>query len=202
VTVQGVQSGFAVGATGAMVTSRSVRGGFAVGARGLRRRCKLRTCAGVLVLVGAIFSAAISAAQSKPAGNKPTLEQDLAAITEFNRRYLKAINDEDIATLSSLTTDDHIMIASGRAPLVGKAANDDANGRVFKQFDIVETWTPVETVVDGDLAYQRGTFTVEATPRAGGNTTKTSGNFLRIYRRQPNGEWRMTRDMFNSVQAK
>ena len=181
---------------------RGVQSGFAVGARGLRRRCKLRTCAGVLVLVGAIFSAAISAAQSKPAGNKPTLEQDLAAITEFNRRYLKAINDEDIATLSSLTTDDHIMIASGRAPLVGKAANDDANSRVFKQFDIVETWTPVETVVDGDLAYQRGTFTVEATPRAGGNTTKTSGNFLRIYRRQPNGEWRMTRDMFNSVQAK
>ena len=154
-----------------------------------------------ILIAIAILAATVSptAAQSKAAG-KPTLEQDLAAITEFNRRYLKAINDEDIATLSSLTTEDHIMIASGRAPLVGKAANDDANGRAFKQFDIVETWTPVETVVDGDLAYQRGTFTVEATPRAGGNTTKTSGNFLRIYRRQPNGEWRMTRDMFNSDQ--
>jgi len=55
--------------------------------------------------------------------------------------------------------------------------------------------------VDGNLAYQRGTFTVDATPRAGGNTTKSSGNFLRIYRRQPNGEWRMTRDMFNSTPA-
>jgi len=144
--------------------------------------------------------AAAGHAQSRQTAGKPTLEQDLAAITEFNRRYLKAINDEDIATLSSLTTDDHIMIASGRAPLVGKAANDAANANVFKQFDIIETWTPVETVVDGDLAYQRGTFTVEATPRAGGNTTKTAGNFLRIYRRQPNGEWRMTRDMFNSDQ--
>ena len=153
-------------------------------------------------VIAFIICAGVAAghAQSKPAAAKPTLEQDLAAITEFNRRYLKAINDEDIATLSSLTTEDHIMIASGRAPLVGKAANDEANGRVFTQFDIVETWTPVETVVDGNLAYQRGTFTVEATPRAGGNTTKTAGNFLRIYRRQPNGEWRMTRDMFNSDQ--
>ena len=150
----------------------------------------------IALLIGA--GAAPAPAQSTPASNRPTLEQDLAAITEFNRRYLKAINDEDIATLSSLTTEDHIMIASGRPPLVGKAANDEANGRVFKQFDIIETWTPVETVVDGDLAYQRGTFTVEATPRAGGTTTKTSGNFLRIYRRQSNGEWRMTRDMFNS----
>jgi ketosteroid isomerase-like protein len=191
-----------------MMTSRSAQGGqsdFAVDARAaieLRGWCATRTCAVALVVVVAVFSAGISAAQSQPAANRPTLAQDLAAITEFNRRYLKAINDEDIATLSSLTTEDHIMIASGRAPLVGKAANDEANGRVFKQFDIVETWTPVETVVDGDLAYQRGTFTVEATPRAGGNTTKTSGNFLRIYRRQANGEWRMTRDMFNSAQAK
>jgi ketosteroid isomerase-like protein len=131
---------------------------------------------------------------------KPTLDADLAAIAEFNRRYLRAINDEDIATLSSLTTEDHIMIAPGRPPIVGKAANDAANARVFTQFDIDETWTPVETVVSGDWAYQRGTFTVAATPKAGGNTTRTAGHFLRIYRRQPDGAWRMIRDMFNSEQ--
>ena len=182
-----------------MLGVRRVRG--AKGARGAQcERCliALGLCVAILVIGDARI-----AAQAKPqtAGTRPTLEEDLAAITEFNRKYLKAINDEDIATLASLTTEDHIMISSGRAPLVGKAANDAANARVFKQFDIVETWTPVETVVDGNLAYQRGTFTVEATPRAGGNTTKSSGNFLRIYRRQPNGEWRMTRDMFNSTPA-
>ena len=155
-------------------------------------------CAAVWPAGFASVSAADQAA-TQAANRTPTLAEDLAAITEFNRKYLKAINDEDIATLSSLTTEDHIMMASGRAPLVGKAANDAANGSAFKQFDIVETWTPVETVVDGNLAYQRGTFTVAATPRAGGSTAKTSGNFLRIYRRQVNGEWRMTRDMFNSL---
>ena len=146
-----------------------------------------------------MFCAGAELAAQSNAQSKPTLAEDLAAIAEFNRKYLKALNDEDIDTLASLTTEDHILISSGRAPTVGKAANDAANARVFKQFDIVETWSPVETVVDGNLAYQRGTFTVEATPRAGGATTKTSGNFLRIYRRQPNGEWRMTRDMFNST---
>lgn len=165
----------------------------------------MRTHVVSLALCAAVVAGAAgiaSAEQSKPqaASAKPTLDQDLAAIAEFNRQYLKAINDEDIATLSGLTTEDHIMIASGRAPLVGKAANDAANSRVFKQFDIDETWTPVETVVSGDVAYQRGTFTVAATPKAGGNTTRTSGNFLRIYRRQADGSWRMTRDMFNSEQ--
>ena len=143
-----------------------------------------------------------SLVSAQASNRKPTIEEDLAAIAAFNAKYLKAINDEDIETLASLTTEEHILISSGRPPTVGKAANDAANARVFKQFDIVETWTPVETVVDGNLAYQRGTFTVEATPRAGGNTTKSSGNFLRIYKRFPDVGWRMVRDMFNSEQAR
>ena len=162
------------------------------------RGVALAMCAAVFFAGGAPRSAAQSTPQAR--SSTPTLDADLAAIAEFNRRYLQAINDEDIATLSSLTTEDHIMIASGRPPLAGKAANDAANARVFTQFDIVETWTPVETVVAGDWAYQRGTFTVAATPRAGGTTTRTSGNFLRIYRRLPDVGWRMIRDMFNSDQ--
>ena len=128
----------------------------------------------------------------------PSHAADEAAIAAFNQRYLQAINDGDIATLSSLTTQDHIMIASGRPPTVGKEANDAANGRGFKLYDIDETWTPVETVISGDLAYQRGTFTVAAQPKAGGTALSTKGNFLRIYRRQADGSWRMTRDMFNT----
>ena len=129
---------------------------------------------------------------------RPTLEEDLAAIAAFNERYLRSINEEDIATLSSLTTEGHIMLAPNRPPIIGKAANDEANGRAFERFDFDETWTPVETVVSGDWAHQRGTFTVVATPKAAGDRRETSGNFLRIYQRQPNGEWRMIRDMFNS----
>jgi ketosteroid isomerase-like protein len=127
---------------------------------------------------------------------------DLAAITAFNARYLKSINDGDIATLSSLTDDDHMMITAGRPPTAGKAANDAANGRTFEQFKIDETWTPLETVIDRNLAYQRGTWTVAATPKAGGPTTHSAGKFVRIYQRQKDGSWRMTRDVLLSDPAK
>lgn len=123
---------------------------------------------------------------------------DLAAITAFNSRYVQAINSGDMPTLSSLTDDDHIMLIPGRAPLEGKAANDAANAKYFEQFNTDEHWYPVETVIDGNLAYQRGTFTSTATPKAGGAARTAKGSFLRIYRRQPDGSWRMTRDMFNS----
>jgi ketosteroid isomerase-like protein len=125
---------------------------------------------------------------------------DLAAIATFNQRYLQAINDGDIAALSALTTEDHIMLAPNRPPLIGKDANDNANRRAFEQFDIDETWTPEETVVAGDWAWQRGTYQVVATPKSDGASHTSTGNFLRIYRRQPDGSWRMIRDMFNSDQ--
>jgi ketosteroid isomerase-like protein len=127
---------------------------------------------------------------------------DLAAITAFNARYLKSINDGDIATLSSLTDDDHMMVMAGRPPISGKAANDAANSRTLAQFNIDETWTPLETVIDRNLAYQRGTWTVAATPKAGGPTTHSTGQFVRIYQRQKDGSWRMTRDVLLSDPAK
>jgi ketosteroid isomerase-like protein len=162
------------------------------------------TCGGVfrggVAAIAALVLAASLAACETAKVKRPSAAEDAAAITEFNKRYLKAINDGDSATLASLTLPEHIMIAPGRPPIVGKEANDAANARVAQMFRIEETWSPVETFISGDLAYQRGTFTVAATPKAGGTTRNTSGTFLRIYKRQRNGEWRMVRDMFNSDQ--
>lgn len=152
----------------------------------------MRTAA-ALAAFAAVFVQGCSTEQAAP-----TFADDLAAITAFNEQYLKAINEEDIAALSALTTDGHIMLPPNSDPVVGKAANDAMNGGAFRRYDFSETWSPAETVIDGNLAFQRGTFTVVATPRAEGDRLEVTGNFLRIYQRQANGEWRMTRDMFNS----
>jgi ketosteroid isomerase-like protein len=146
--------------------------------------------------------ALVQAACSTTSTRTPDSAADLAAITAFNARYLKSINDGDIATLSSLTDDDHMMISPGRPPVAGKAANDATNGRTFEQFKIDETWTVLESIIDRNLAYQRGTFTVGATPKSGGPSRDTTGKFVRIYQRQPDGSWRMTRDVILSDPAK
>jgi ketosteroid isomerase-like protein len=146
-------------------------------------------------VITALLALLLQACSSEP---PPSFADDFAGITSFNERYLKAINDEDIAALSALTTAGHIMLPPNSEPVVGKAANDAMNGGAFQRYEFSETWTPVETVVDGDLGFQRGTFTVVATPRGEGDLLQVSGSFLRIYQRQADGEWRMTRDMFNS----
>ncbi len=150
----------------------------------------------IAVAIGSLCGALLAAGCSGDA--PPTFADDLAAITAFNERYLKSINEEDIAALSALTTDGHVMLPPNSEPVVGKAANDAMNGGAFERYDFRETWSPVETVIDGDLAFQRGTFTTIASPKGDGQRLEVKGSFMRIYQRQANGEWRMTRDMFNS----
>jgi ketosteroid isomerase-like protein len=139
-----------------------------------------------------------ASAQSAPSAAHAA---DEAAIAEFNRRYLAAINHGDIDALASLTTEGHMMISSGGAPLVGKKALVDAMARAFTTTTFEESWSPEETVVSGDLAYQRGTFVVVAKPKSGGPESRVTGNFLRIYRKI-DGAWFMVRDTFNSQQPR
>jgi ketosteroid isomerase-like protein len=148
-------------------------------------------------LAFALAAAALLAGGCSLSG-QPTFADDLAQITAFNERYLQSINEEDIAALSNLTTDGHVMLPPNSEPVVGKSANDAMNGGAFERYDFSETWSPVETVIDGNLAFQRGTFTTIATPKGEGDRLEVNGSFMRIYQRQPNGDWRMTRDMFNS----
>ena len=151
-----------------------------------------------LTLRSSIFAVLLAVFFAETASAQTTsTSADEAAIAEFNRLYLKAINDGDIHTLARLTTEGHMMIASGGPPLVGKKALVDAMTRAFETTDIDETWAPEETVVSGDLAYQRGTFVVVVKPKSGGAETRLAGNFLRIYRKI-GGAWFMVRDSFNS----
>lgn len=155
---------------------------------GCRSWLRSSLAAGVLVCLAACL-----------ARTESSEAEALAAIGEFNRQYLAAINGGDIDALAALTTDGHMMISSGGAPLVGKQALVDAMTGAFARFDFDESWAPEETVVAGDLAYQRGTFVVVAKPKDAGEPSRTTGNFLRIYRRQPDGRWLMVRDNFNSA---
>src|SRR5690606_41522964 len=112
--------------------------------------------------------------------------------------YPASINDCAIETVASLPTDGHMMFSGRRPPLTGKQALVDTMTRAFAAFDIAETWDTEETMVSGDLAYRRGRFEVLATPKAGGNASRTTGSFVRIYRRQPDGGWYMIRDILST----
>jgi ketosteroid isomerase-like protein len=133
-----------------------------------------------------------------PITHQPSRAEDLAALAAYNKQYLQSINDGDIATLSRLTADEHIMIPFGGSPVVGKAANDAGNGGAFEKNRFDEHWYPIDTEIAGDWAWTRGTYTTDVFPKNGDAPRHIKGTFLRIYKRQPDGGWKMIRDMFSN----
>ena len=124
---------------------------------------------------------------------------DEAAIAEFNRRYVRAINDGDIETLASLTTKGH-MITVG-----GAAAHRQAGARRRDQAHTPDHRVRRVLGAGGDRRVGRSRrsarhFVVAAKPKAGGAETRITGNFLRIYRKI-DGAWFMVRDSFNALAA-
>jgi ketosteroid isomerase-like protein len=155
-------------------------------------------------IAGAVIALTVAgcASQVEHQAAHPSRAADLAALAEYNKKYLQSINDGDIATLSRLTSDEHMMIPANTPPVVGKAANDAGNGRAFELNKFDERWNPIDTEIAGDWAWTRGTYTTDVFPKNGDTPRHVKGTFLRIYKRQPEGGWKMIRDMFSSEQQK
>ena len=58
--------------------------------------------------------------------------------------------------------------------------------------------TPIETKVFGDRGLDRGTYTIELTPKAGGSAVKDEGKYIILVERQPDGSWKVTHDIDNT----
>lgn len=62
--------------------------------------------------------------------------------------------------------------------------------------DFVITNEDVE--VNGDLAFARGTYAASFVAKSGGDPVNIEGKYLTILRQQPDGGWKIYRDIFNS----
>ena len=148
-----------------------------------------------------LVAVAVAACGSGPdlaSGLDANVESDLAAIERTNALTLQALNEGDLDLLNQMTAENHIMMIPGRPPLEGRAAVVEANANLISSWNIVERWMPIETIVSGDYAWQRGEFDINMTPKRDGVEPIVSlGKYLHIYERQDDGSWLMIRDMFS-----
>ena len=87
----------------------------------------------------------------------------------------------------------------GAPAVVGKAAIEKGIHASYEALDWEEFIIHLEEVkVAGDWGYARGTYFLFATPKAGGETAFDHGKYLKIFKRQPDGSWKIYRDCFNS----
>jgi len=149
----------------------------------------------VCILMGVIFLLAGSATAAKAAD----LEAFRTAVQDTMDKYCAAVNAEDSDLEISLWDQDGIQMAPGAPAVVGKAAIEKRIQGKNQALDFEAFTIHLEEVqVAGDWGYARGTYRLLVTPKAGGHTVPDHGKWLKIFKRQPDGSWKIFRNCFNS----
>lgn len=152
-----------------------------------------------LVIVSVVILA-LSTGACVYQGGQPDTAQDERAIRALVQQEVDAANAGDAATLIALWTEDGIRMPPNGPPVAGKEALAAMYNAIFEAVTMDYAVVLEEVVVAGDWGFGRGTYTVTAVPKAGGEPTEDNGKFIDIYRRLPDGTWKYARHIWNSSQ--
>jgi ketosteroid isomerase-like protein len=72
------------------------------------------------------------------------------------------------------------------------------NGGALDLFVVDIQITNEEVGVNGNLAFSRGNYVATFSPKDGAQPIPVDGKFMTILKKQPDGSWKIHRDMFNS----
>ena len=125
------------------------------------------------------------------------IEEDIEAITNMSKARAEAFNNSNAAEIASHFTEDAVLMAPGAEASIGQEAVQAYYQAIFDAY-VPELSSHYEEVeVSGDLAYGRGLAEVTLTPRKGGAPTTSTSKYLNILKRQPDGSWKTTHDVWN-----
>ena len=95
---------------------------------------------------------------------------------------------------------DAVTLANGKAPVVGHDAIAAAATWSPKEYQL--TWTPegARTSAAGDMGFTWGHYDGVSKDRDG-NAVKTSGRYMTVWKKQPDGSWKVVLDASNEGPA-
>jgi uncharacterized protein (TIGR02246 family) len=138
-------------------------------------------------------------AEGAGAGAAPLSAADLAAIRATDTAFATAAGAGDAAGLAALYLADAHLMPPNAATIAGREGIRRFWDGFVGAYRIQTTVTAEDIEGYGDLAYARGRYTMDLTPKdKGGAAMHEEGKFLEVLRRQPDGTWRYAVDMYSS----
>jgi uncharacterized protein (TIGR02246 family) len=125
--------------------------------------------------------------------------KDVAAIKALlTDAYGAKVNAQDAAGYANDLYADDILWAPPDAPdRTGKAGVQAGIQTLFEKFTFAVVPTTTEIVVMGDFAYAIGQVDLKLTPKAGGDVVPAKFRIFWLLKKQPNGDWRINRQIWN-----
>ncbi len=140
------------------------------------------------------FTACQTAPQVQP---KSDVAAATKAINALRDQVMTAFNAGDAAAVAATYAEDAIMMNPDQPAAEGRQAIQAAYETLFKESKPKIAFTPLETQVTGDWAYDRGNYTATMTPKSG-KPMEMSEKYLVICKLQPDGSWKVFREISNS----
>ena len=122
------------------------------------------------------------------------MNADEQAIRGLIAEWHRATAAGEVDAILDLMADDVVFLIAGRPPMAGRAKFEAGLRELLKTNRLDSSGDAKEIVVSGDLAYSLTRLTVRMRPLAGGEAIARTGFTLSIYRKYPDGKWRLTRD--------
>lgn len=134
---------------------------------------------------------------ASPAAPNPltdtTVKPGKMLLFQLEARFARDVEQRGGAGFASWFADDGVALGNGKAPIIGKVAI--AKSANWSPADYQLTWTPTDAMMgpSGDMGYTWGHYEGRAKD-ANGNPVLTSGRYITMWRKEPDGSWKVVLD--------
>ncbi len=108
-------------------------------------------------------------------------------------RFARDVAARGGAGFASWFAGDGVVLSNGKAAVVGRAAIAKSATWDPKQYQLTWTTTDAQMSPAGDMGYAWGHFEGRSQD-AGGHPVTTTGRFITVWQKQPDGSWKVALD--------
>jgi ketosteroid isomerase-like protein len=126
---------------------------------------------------------------------------DRAAILRTTAELLTAVNASDTDRCLAVWAADGVLMPPHHPFVQGHKALSEYFRTLFSRNRFRFTFTSSQIHLAGDTALERVTYKVLVWSGGSGTPVEDVGKGLHVFRRQPDGSWKLTQDIWNSDQS-
>jgi ketosteroid isomerase-like protein len=162
------------------------------GARAIRFGLLTLAMTGILPVHAQLLEPGTQSAAPNPLTDS-TVKPGKIFLFDLDARFAKDVAARGGAAFAAWFADDAVSLSNGKAPIFGAFAITHSATWSPKEYQL--TWTPTDALMgpSGDMGYTWGHFEGHSKD-ANGNPVSTSGRYITIWRKQPDGDWKVVLD--------
>lgn len=163
---------------------------------------RLKPVLTVSLLVALAGASAVRAQLPEPANTSssvpnplsdPTVKPGKMLLFDLEARFAKDVLERGGKAFADWFADDGVALGNGEQPVIGRVAIMKSANWSPQAYQL--SWTPTDATMgpSGDIGYTWGHFEGHSKD-ANGNPASVSGRYITIWRKQPDGNWKVVLD--------